>query len=162
MGHRGLTFRLPLSWNAPAGALAGTWGSGRGRSARFAVAFVVCVASLAAPPTRFALCATRPAARAAHRPPATPHRAPAGLAARLEAVSRRHLGTPYRLDPLGEGPGGAVDRDPLYTWRCADCVTFVEECLAEALAPAAAGVPDMLRRIRYRDGRVAFESRNHY
>jgi D-alanyl-D-alanine carboxypeptidase/D-alanyl-D-alanine-endopeptidase (penicillin-binding protein 4) len=90
------------------------------------------------------------------------HPTPNALAQRLDAVSRRHLGTPYRLDPLGEGTAGTVDRDPLYTWRCADCVTFVEQSLAEALAAKPADVPDVLRRIRYRGGIVSFETRNHY
>jgi D-alanyl-D-alanine carboxypeptidase/D-alanyl-D-alanine-endopeptidase (penicillin-binding protein 4) len=80
----------------------------------------------------------------------------------LEAVSRRHLGTRYRLDPLGEGPGGSVDRDPLSTWEAVDCVTYVEQCLAEALAPAGQPAADLLRRIRYHDGVVSFETRNHY
>lgn len=84
------------------------------------------------------------------------------LAARLAAVSKKHLGTTYRLDPLGEGPQGRVDRDPLKSWKAADCVTFVEQCLAEAIAPTPGDVDDVLRRIRYRDGKVAFESRNHY
>jgi N-acetylmuramoyl-L-alanine amidase-like len=87
---------------------------------------------------------------------------PAPLAVRLEAVSRRHLGTRYRLDPLGEGPQGTVDQDPLWTWDAVDCVTYVEQCLAEALAPQAKAGQDLLRRIRYRDGVVSFETRNHY
>lgn len=91
-------------------------------------------------------------------PPATPP----PIAARLAQVSRAYLGTPYRLDPLGEGPAGTVDRDPLFDRGHVDCMTFVEQVLAEATAPRPADLPDRLRRIRYQDGVVGFRTRNHF
>ncbi len=92
---------------------------------------------------------------------AAPVATPRPLAARLELVSRRRLGVRFKMDPLGEGPEGTVDRDPLKSWSAVDCFTFMEQCLAEALAPAAGPADDLLRRIRYRDGVVSFETRNH-
>jgi hypothetical protein len=107
-----------------------------------------------------ALCTLRPAL-CAGRDPRPVVGTPAALAARLEAASRRHLGAKYCLDPLGEGPGGTIDRDPLSSWAGVDCLTYVEQCLAEALAPDAGAVAATLQRIRYRGGEVRFEARNH-
>jgi hypothetical protein len=82
------------------------------------------------------------------------------LSERVRAASVRYLGTPYVRDPLGEGLG--VDPDPLYDRRRVDCVTFVEQALAEALAPRPAEVLPTLLRLRYREGHVAFTGRNHH
>jgi hypothetical protein len=79
---------------------------------------------------------------------------------RLEAISRRYLGTPYKLDCLGEAIG--PDRDPLFTRRYADCQTLVEQVMAEALAGSQAELPQTTRRIRYRNGEVRLENRFHY
>lgn len=82
------------------------------------------------------------------------------LEARVIAASARYLGTPYALDPLGEGAG--PDPDPRIDRRRVDCVTFVEQVLAEALAPTPEAILPTLLRIRYRDGVVGFARRNHY
>jgi hypothetical protein len=79
---------------------------------------------------------------------------------RVRAASARYLGTPYARDPLGEGCG--PDADPLYDRRRVDCVTFVEQALAEALAPCPDAVLPTLLRIRYHQGRVAYACRNHH
>jgi D-alanyl-D-alanine carboxypeptidase/D-alanyl-D-alanine-endopeptidase (penicillin-binding protein 4) len=68
----------------------------------------------------------------------------------------------YVADPLGEGEGATPDSGPLCDYARVDCVTYVEQVLALALAPDAASVPDTLRRIRYRDGKIDFRARNHY
>jgi N-acetylmuramoyl-L-alanine amidase-like len=85
-----------------------------------------------------------------------------GLQGRIEAVSAAFLGTPYVLGPLGEGPQGRFDRDPLISFDALDCTTFVEETMALSLSPDLASAKDLLRRIRYKDGRIAYASRNHF
>lgn len=90
------------------------------------------------------------------------HAANASLTSRIEAVSERFLGTPYVLGPLGEGPGGEFDRDPLVSFRAADCTTFVEETMALSLEPDLSRAVDLLQKIRYRDGKVSYETRNHF
>src|SRR5206468_3144095 len=87
---------------------------------------------------------------------------PAGAVApaRLEAISRPYLGTPYKLDALGEGTG--PDADPLFTRRCVDCQTLVEQVMAEALAPYAGGLDRATRLVRYAGGEVKLENRYHY
>jgi hypothetical protein len=85
----------------------------------------------------------------------------------LEETSRRFLGVPYLRDPLGEGPKAPVDRDPLFRTDAFDCTTYVETVMALARAQVLGrhsrdGILEELRLIRYREGRVAFESRNHF
>jgi D-alanyl-D-alanine carboxypeptidase/D-alanyl-D-alanine-endopeptidase (penicillin-binding protein 4) len=82
--------------------------------------------------------------------------------ARLGAVARASVGTPYQDGPLGEGPEGTHDKDPLMTLKCVDCVTFVEQTVALAGATTHAGTFDLLQKIRYKDGRIDFEHRNHF
>lgn len=84
------------------------------------------------------------------------------LQSRLYAVSERFLGTPYRLGPLGEGPEGEFDRDPLVNFTEADCTTFVETVMALAIAGELPRGLDALRHIRYKDGVVRYELRNHF
>jgi hypothetical protein len=105
----------------------------------------------------------RPVCGAGFKPAAAANIAtPPVVAARIERVSRAYLGTPYRLDPLGEGPSGDLDRDPLFDRRHVDCVTFVEQVLAEATAPRPTELWPWLTRIRYRDGVVSYRTRNHF
>lgn len=84
------------------------------------------------------------------------------LAERVEAVSARFLGTPYKLGPLGEGPDGEFDRDPLMSFAQVDCTTFVEETMALALESDLAQAQTTLQKIRYRGGKVSYEARNHF
>ncbi len=81
---------------------------------------------------------------------------------RLECISRRFLSLPYELDPLGEGEGGDVDRDPLFRFDALDCMTFVEEVLAAAHARSADDFLTTLSAIRYRNEFENFGTRNHF
>lgn len=81
---------------------------------------------------------------------------------RLERVIRDSVGTPYFDGPLGEGPYGTQDKDPLIDFTREDCVTSVEQWIATASAANYDELFQNLQRIRYKDGRVDFESRNHF
>jgi hypothetical protein len=81
---------------------------------------------------------------------------------RVAAIARCSLGTPYANGPLGEGPGGVFDTDPLVDHTRADCVTFIEQTLAFAAVPDYARAVDLLQKIRYRKGRIAYQHRNHF
>lgn len=81
---------------------------------------------------------------------------------RVAAVACRTLGTPYADGPLGEGPGGKHDTDPLIDHTRVDCVTFVEQTLALAATKSYGEATALLQRIRYRGGKVSFETRNHF
>lgn len=81
---------------------------------------------------------------------------------RLAAVVRDSVGTPYAAGPLGEGPSGEYDNDPLMDLSRVDCVTFIEQAVALAASRDYAEAFALLQRIRYAGGRIAYESRNHF
>lgn len=86
----------------------------------------------------------------------------ATFGARLAAVARDTLDTPYANGPLGEGPDAPYDKDPLIDLKRVDCVTFIEQSIALAASTSYAEAFERLRTIRYKDGVVAFENRNHF
>ncbi|HAT72508.1 MAG TPA: hypothetical protein DCS63_06810 [Elusimicrobia bacterium] len=81
---------------------------------------------------------------------------------RLLAASEKFLGVTYVLGPLGEGPDAEFDRGPLLSYTELDCTTFVEETMAFALGGGEDRALDILRRIRYRDGLISYQTRNHF
>jgi hypothetical protein len=82
---------------------------------------------------------------------------------RLTQVAQDSLGTPYAGDgPLGEGATGKYDTDPLMDHRRADCVTFIEQSIAFATASGYEDALARLQKIRYRQGKIDYESRNHF
>lgn len=82
------------------------------------------------------------------------------LRERLLEVSRRFIDTPYLVSPLGEGEGQSPDPDPLERYDAVDCLTFVEETLALALAASDDEVSSLLQEIRYAQG-ISYADRNH-
>jgi hypothetical protein len=88
----------------------------------------------------------------------------AGPAARFVQATALFLGTPYVDGPLGEGDAGGPDPDPRCDFARADCVTFLEQSLALAVADPSRpeSFSAALDAVRYRDGRVDFAARNHY
>lgn len=81
---------------------------------------------------------------------------------RLILYSEKSLGTPYKLGPLGEGPKGKFDRDPLMRFDAFDCTTFVETTMALALARNLKKAKKILQKIRYKEGYISYETRNHF
>lgn len=82
--------------------------------------------------------------------------------ARLGQVLEDSIGTPYFDGPLGEGPTGKYDQDPLVDLTRADCVTAVEQAIAMASADNYPDFFEKLQAIRYKGGVIDFESRNHF
>ncbi|HVA67283.1 MAG TPA: N-acetylmuramoyl-L-alanine amidase-like domain-containing protein [Elusimicrobiota bacterium] len=81
---------------------------------------------------------------------------------RISVVSSYFLGTPYVLGPLGEGPRGEFDRNPIVSFSALDCTTFVEETIAFSLEPNLARGTALLQKIRYKDGVISYQTRNHF
>lgn len=78
-------------------------------------------------------------------------------------MSKTFLGLPYgKGGPLGEGPEGRYDQDPLYRFDTFDCTTFVETIMALALSRDVNEFESRLDHIRYKDGVVDYFSRNHF
>lgn len=90
------------------------------------------------------------------------HAAHPDFTERLAAISERFLNTPYRLGPLGEGPAGEYDREPLYDLSAVDCTTFIEQALAMSLEPRWDKAVKTLQKIRYRSGKISYHDRNHF
>ncbi|MBN1151431.1 DUF1460 domain-containing protein [candidate division WOR-3 bacterium] len=85
------------------------------------------------------------------------------LGQRVQYFSCVFLGTKYELGPLGEGEETPPDTDPLYDFEKVDCVTFCEQVIALSLAKQGfEDFLDILTHIRYKNGVVSFEARNHY
>jgi len=81
---------------------------------------------------------------------------------RLEKLLVDTLGTPYADGPLGEGPDGEYDTDPLIDFGRVDCVTYVEQVVAAATARDYTQLLGNLQGIRYENGTVDYERRNHF
>jgi len=81
---------------------------------------------------------------------------------RVVEICKESLGTPYMENPLGEGEDGLYDRQPLMDLAHVDCVTFVEQTIALAASRSFQEAFDTLQRIRYKNGQIAFETRNHF
>lgn len=81
---------------------------------------------------------------------------------RIAFISQYFLNRPYRLGPLGEGPQGHFDQNPLYRTDQFDCVTYVSTVIALAKAQTFPEFETWIKRIRYEQGVVRFLKRNHF
>ena len=81
---------------------------------------------------------------------------------RVAIIAEKSIGTPYRGDPLGEGPAGKYDTDPVINLSAVDCVTFVEQTIALAASNSLGEASWLLQQIRYQNGNIAFVHRNHF
>ncbi len=79
---------------------------------------------------------------------------------RIDVLSRRFLGHSYKPNPLI----GTADTSEVFTAALDgfDCVTYIETILALARASNIDDFIEWLRKIRYDQGRVRWERRNHY
>jgi hypothetical protein len=82
------------------------------------------------------------------------------LAERMKRISEPFLGRSYEIDGLGEGI--EPDQDPPVRYDAFDCVTFIEEVLALSWAGDPMGAPSYRNALRYEDGKVGYEHRNHF
>ncbi|MBV8359968.1 MAG: DUF1460 domain-containing protein [Deltaproteobacteria bacterium] len=79
---------------------------------------------------------------------------------RVDMLSRHFLGYPYKPNPLI----GSADTAEVFTASLDgfDCVTYIETILALACASNVDEFIEWLRKIRYEQGRIQWERRNHY
>lgn len=81
---------------------------------------------------------------------------------RLEQISRQFLGKPYRLGALGEGENGRYDQSPFVRMDAFDCETFVDTVLALTFTENPQELEQCIRKIRYKNGRIDYLTRNHF
>lgn len=85
------------------------------------------------------------------------------LTKRLNKISKIFVGLPYgKGGPLGEGPEGRYDQDPLYRFDTFDCTTYLETIMALAIARDVNEFEAHLNNIRYENGEVDYFKRNHF
>jgi cell wall-associated NlpC family hydrolase len=79
---------------------------------------------------------------------------------RIEFLSRHFLGRPYKPNPLI----GSADTAEVFTAALDgfDCVTYIETVVALARASNVDDFAEWLRKIRYDQGRIQWDRRNHY
>jgi hypothetical protein len=79
---------------------------------------------------------------------------------RVDTLSRHFIGYSYKPTPLI----GSADTAEVFTASLDgfDCVTYIETILALACASNVDDFIDWLRKIRYEQGRIEWERRNHY
>lgn len=87
----------------------------------------------------------------------TKSKEPAGN--RIEILSRHFLGLPYKTNLVGSADTSEMFMASLDGF---DCVTYVETILALARSSSVDEFTEWLRAIRYEEGRVKWERRNHY
>jgi Protein of unknown function (DUF1460) len=79
---------------------------------------------------------------------------------RIDVLSRHFLGHSYKTNPLI----GSADTAEVFTASLDgfDCVTYIETILALSRAANVDNFVGWLRKIRYEQGRIQWEQRNHY
>jgi len=78
---------------------------------------------------------------------------------RLQSISSKFVGKPYKLGPLGEGEG--KDPDPRLNYDAFDCLTFVETMMTLSTAGRESRALGLMDQVRYAGGKVGFSTRNH-
>ncbi|HND31227.1 MAG TPA: DUF1460 domain-containing protein [Myxococcota bacterium] len=81
------------------------------------------------------------------------------LGQRLDIATRPFLGKLYIIDAAGEGDKD--DPDPPSRYDVFDCLTFVEEAMALAMAPDPLYAPSIRDQLRYR-GSPSYQNRRHF
>ena len=79
---------------------------------------------------------------------------------RIDVLSRQFIGYRYKENPLI----GSDDSAEVFTvsFDGFDCVTYIETVLALSRAARVEDFAEWLRKIRYDQGRIQWERRNHY
>lgn len=88
----------------------------------------------------------------------------AALESRLRLYAQKfvHEKSPYLVDPLGEGVSSEVSPGPLYRFDGFDCTTFVETVVALAISSSPEEFRQRINQIRYKNGEVSYQTRNHF
>jgi N-acetylmuramoyl-L-alanine amidase-like len=76
---------------------------------------------------------------------------------RIDYWSKQFMGTPYVIDPLGEGEG--QDPDPRFNMCGVDCETYVEQVLSLSFSKTPLQIFKWLDLMRYRGGIRKFNNR---
>jgi len=81
---------------------------------------------------------------------------------RLIYFSNKLKNKPYFLGPMGEGRSFPPNFKPRVNFDEMDCVTYMEHALALAYSKNYGDFFDLLQSIRYKDGIINYNTRNHF
>ncbi len=78
---------------------------------------------------------------------------------KIEFISEKLLGTPFKESSIGEGKG--IDSDPVINLDYVDCVSFVEYIISFVNSKNKSDFEKNIRFLRYADREISFENRMH-
>ncbi len=81
---------------------------------------------------------------------------------RLKIIAEKQVGQPHVEGTSGEFPFEVPSEKAMYNLDESDCVTFVENSIALSLSNSWRSYFVSLQRIRYKNGLVGWETRNHF
>jgi len=81
---------------------------------------------------------------------------------RIMHYAHKNLGQPYNMYLLGEFPFEVYDSSPLFNLAEGDCVVFSEHMYAMTLSRNWKEFMQNLMKIRYKDGKIGYVTRNHF
>lgn len=82
------------------------------------------------------------------------------LSQRMVLASSRFLDTPYAANTLVGSP--TIPETLVVNLQSVDCFTFLDYLLAMCLSSHSHDFPDRLRKVRYKDGKIDYQHRNHF
>ncbi len=81
---------------------------------------------------------------------------------KMNYFSGLFLGTPYKINCVGDGPYALYEPWPLVNFQETNCMAFCEHVLALAISDNWDNFFNNLQQIRYKDGLIGMKTRNHY
>ncbi len=81
---------------------------------------------------------------------------------RLKIIAEKQIGQPHVDGTTGEFPIEIPSEKTMYNLDESDCVTFVENSIALSMSDTWRSYFVTLQRIRYKNGLIGWESRNHF
>ncbi|HDR05097.1 MAG TPA: DUF1460 domain-containing protein [Candidatus Marinimicrobia bacterium] len=81
---------------------------------------------------------------------------------RIKRYSGLFLGMPYSWTATGDGPYALYENYPLVSFDSTNCMVYCEHVLAMAISDNWDHFFNNLQQIRYKDGIIGMQTRNHY
>ncbi len=81
---------------------------------------------------------------------------------RINYYSGLFLGMPYSWTATGDGPYALYENYPLVSFDSTNCMVYCEHVLAMAISDNWVHFFNNLQQIRYKDGIIGMQTRNHY
>jgi hypothetical protein len=87
---------------------------------------------------------------------------PLSITQKINHYSGLFLGMPYSWTATGDGPYALYENYPLVSFDSTNCMVYCEHVLAMAISDNWDHFFNNLQQIRYKDGVIGMQTRNHY